>query len=243
MDYYYLYRKYKRKYLNLKNANLVGGEKTEPIPSCTGEPHNKKTNLPPFNANQCKNNSNTGNDGKEYLSVPDANGNYKWKRIKSMEDAKSAFEYYGQYPNIKPNYNVIPTVKKLEKVKKELAENNIFLLEIGWEKVWDYVDYAWDDAMEFLDNNESIKKLKKKSKSRNIGSYYYLLDTVSFILYSNYTLFWSSIDGKLPFQFNILERDKDAVIKIFKKYFPKEFSWSGNKKDAIMIRINDKLIS
>ena len=159
-----------------------------------------------------------------------------------MEDAKSAFEYYGQYPNIKPNYNVIPTVKKLEKVKKELAENNIFLLEIGWEKVWDYVDYAWDDAMEFLDNNESIKKLKKKSKSRNIGSYYYLLATVSFILYSNYTLFWSSIDGKLPFQFNILERDKDAVIKIFKKYFPKEFSWSGNKKDAIMIRINDKLI-
>ena len=109
-------------------------------------------------------------------------------------------------------------------------------MEIGWDTIWNMIDNAWDEAMIMLDEDVKRGKIKVNKPKKTI-SYYYLLDTVSFLLYTDTRLYSSSVNGELFFQFNVLSKDKGTIIKIFKKYFPKGFKWSGNKKDAIMIDI------
>lgn len=153
-----------------------------------------------------------------------------------MDETKTAEEYFSQLPDSKPKYNLPNVKKKLFLIKKELIENNIYLLEMGWDKIWNMIDYEWDDAMEMLD--EDVEKGKIMIvKPKNSISYYYLLDTLSFMFYSDYRIYLASVKGELALQMNILPKDKQTVIKIFKKYFPKGFKWSGNKKDAILIDI------
>ena len=252
MDYNYLYRKYKTKYLQLKEKLMTGGDKRSdslesegwirkgkgwiPPPPCIGEPLKRKTNLPPYNADQCKGNVVNGNDDKEYLSVKKSDGTYEWKLIKSMEETKSAAEYLSQLPGFKPKYDLTDVKKKLVRIKQELLANGIYLLDIGWDKIWNMNDYAWDDAMIMLDEDVKRGKIKVKIPKDAI-SYYYLLDTVSFLFYTDNRLYSSSIDGELFLQFNILPKDRETVIKVFKKYFSKGFKWSGNKQDALLIDI------
>jgi len=93
--------------------------------------------------------------------------------------------------------------------------------------------------MEILENNPKIISLSKNS-DKSIGNYF-LLDLVTFIMYSNYSLYLAALHGKLYFQANILEKDTKTIQKIFRKYFGENFIWDGNKKTAIYIKITDKI--
>lgn len=74
-----------------------------------------------------------------------------------------------------------------------------------------------------------------KEKNIDTGD---VMDKYSFMLYTNKFLFNASIEGKIFLQHNILPKDKDLVINIFKKYFGKSFTWDGTSKSAMSIKLN-----
>lgn len=90
-----IYLKYKSKYLNLKNE-LYGGKLQKTCIKLKDKKYLDRPS-PPYHANDCKNKILEGNDGNEYFSRADKNGIYKWKLVKSMEECKTAKEYYSQF--------------------------------------------------------------------------------------------------------------------------------------------------
>ena len=242
MDYNHLYKKYKAKYLALKNQLQIGGKKFKP--ACTGKPNNQDPNEPDYDAVQCKNTPVIGKDGKLYLSIQNKKAEYVWKLIKDMVETKSPEEYYAQFPNIEIKYDIEPTIDKLVKAKEDLEAENIYLLSVRWTGVWDFVDYAWDDAIMALKNSPKIYEiLDLEPKQRN--NYFVvkneIFKKISFVFVSSYAMFWARVNGDLFFQFNIMRKDKKKIINTFKQYFGNKFQWMGKTKDAIIIKITDKL--
>lgn len=97
----------------------------------------------------------------------------------------------------------------------DLRKEGIYFLEIGWKLVGNWIDYAWDDVIDMI---------KKLTKAKN-DPYDY-----SFIFYTQHRLFWAKRDSSLYLQHNILKKDKEIVIQIFKKHFKTKFNWSGSDK-------------
>lgn len=201
--------------------------------TCVIEKDKKYLNRPspPYKAGNCKNTIIVGNNGKRWISVPDKNGIYHWKQFKEMYQTSSPFEFYKQLPTAKPiKYDYIKIVKKLTNVRKELYKYNIFMPYVEWKKTTQFVDYAWEDAINILVNNPKIKKLiksrqdKSKRKSKNP------LDWISFVFYTPFVLYWSSILGTLFIQHNIRKEDKEIVKSIFKKHFGQKFKWEKSNK-------------
>ena len=238
MNYNHLYKKYKAKYLALKNELQTGGANRKA--PCKGKPHNRETKYPPYEAEQCKDKLLRGNDGKFYLSVQDKAAKYVWKFIKRMNNTKTPEEYFEQFPNIQLKYDVKPTVDNLKLVKRDLEKENIFLIPIGWLAVWDSVEFLWEDTLTLLEDNSKVHEilninLQKKEDIFNIRKN--ILENISFLMYSDYYIFEAKISGELFIQFNIIKKDKDKVIDTFKKYFGKKFQWSGNLVDPMIINI------
>ena len=188
---------------------------------------------PPFHANACKNKILEGNDGKNYISRQDKNGVYKWFVMKPINQTKTPMEYYGQYPGLaEPIYNIKPLVLKLNKVKKELLKDHIFLFKTSWKSA-NFIDFAWSEAFELLKKNPYVKK--KLGKPDDIQ----ILDNISFLFYTENELFWASIKGLLPIQHNI--HDKKTVDRVFKQVFGRDYKWDGSIKKTIVIKISDKV--
>lgn len=183
---------------------------------------------PPYHAADAPNWVILGNDKYYYISRKNKSGIYQWKRLKQTEDenlTKSAYEYYSQFKDYKPLYDIKPFIKNIKKVKKDLEKHKIFLVPIGWSKVWDFIDYAWDDAQEYVE---------KKTKTGHFD----VLETHSFLLYTDHRLFWAiHKDGEVTIQHNILKKDREFIIETFKKYFGKSYSWNGSDRKTITIKL------
>ena len=165
-----------------------------------------------------------GNDKNMYVSKPDKNGIYKWKQIVNK---KTAEEFYFQYPEIYldkkfKKYDYKPTLKILEKVKKELEENHIYLFFMKWKKVGNFIDYAWTDAQQEI--------LKKKNTDPNPLKN-------NFLFYLENDLFYSQKKGELTLQWNLNKKELDILSEIFQKYFGKKYIRPKNKTKSIIIKL------
>lgn len=204
-----------------------------------------KNHPPDIDAGKLPGQVKNGQDDELYLSVKNQNGKYIWKRIKRMSSTKTPEKYYAQFPDIKPLYNVEPTMKILKSIAAELLDNDIFFDIVGWPDVWDYTDAAWEAELSILRNDSAVQDLLGISNNKKLQNPYTLNDIIlkkiSFIFATKNNIFWAKVRGTLPLQFNILKQDKPIVVDIFRKYFGKKFQWSGKNSDAIRITITDKM--
>ena len=95
-----------------------------------------------------------GNDGNEYISKPDKNLIYKWKKIKQIDKTKTPYEYYSQFSEPKIKFDTEKFITKWTLATTELSKQNIILLEIGWKKIGIFIDFAWETANEYLYKNQ-----------------------------------------------------------------------------------------
>lgn len=188
---------------------------------------------PSMHASEWKNKIKDGNDGRQYVSLPDKNGVYKWKKIKNGEEAKTPEEYYSQFPENKKyivKYDTYDVLSKLKLISDELTKHHIYIFPVGWKKVWWFIDFAWDDATNILKKKSYVyNKLTNKDTL--------FIDVVSYIFFTENRLYWSSIKGILNLQHQIRKEDKKIIIDTFKKYFGKRFSWSGSDPKTLNIKL------
>jgi hypothetical protein len=194
----------------------------------------EKRPSPPVSAQDFPNHIKIGNDGNEYVSRPDTKKIYRWYKVKSMDDSTSAEKYFMQFPKYymqKKFYKF--DIKKFEEniksVKKELAAKNIYLIKLGWKKIWDFIDYAWEDAQFYI--KDKYYKHDKKINNYNI------LDVANFIFYTDYRTFWAQHDGILSMQWNLNKNAKKEAFEIFKKKFKNNFVEPKSSSKAIIINL------
>lgn len=188
---------------------------------------------PPYHANDIKNiiiegqEIDENGDYYEYKSVPDKNNTYHWVKIKSMDETKSPKEFYNQLKTHEEKYDITPILNKLKTIKQELKKHNIILLqEIPWKDSYNWIDHAWDTA---------IEKVEKNGKRKNIVS------DVSFIFYTAKEKFWAHINGELNLQHNIASKeDVKIIVEIFKKHFGSSLIEKGSPTKTIKIKLQKK---
>lgn len=194
----------------------------------------EKRPSPPYSAQDYPNIIKKGNDGNKYVSRPDKNKIYKWYKIKYMEETTSPEKYYMQFPE---NYNQKKffkyDIKKFENsiksIKKELIKKNIYLIKLGWNKIWNFSDYAWSSATNYIKN-----KYYKDDKKID---HYYLVENANFIFYTENNTFWAQHDGLLYMQYNLNNNAKKEAFEIFKKNLKKSFIEPKSSAKAIIIKM------
>lgn len=156
-----------------------------------------------------------GNDDYEYVSRQDKNGIYKWHKIVWKNTAE---EHYMQFPENYLNkkfykYKTTNLLKKFEKIKNELKKYNILFFEIKWKNVYNFIDYAWEEA-------DKIAK-----------------DNSPFIFYTNHSLFWSKKTGEINIKWDLPKKKFEIVNKLFKNVFRNKYIEPKNKNKAIIIKL------
>lgn len=179
-------------------------KKLRPSPSVSAQEHPNEIML--------------GNDGEDYVSKPDKNGVYHWKKLSWK---KSAEEYYMQFPKFYLDkkffkFNTETLLKKLKKVKDQLKKHNIHLLEIGWNKVYNFIDYAWEEAR---------NKYKDTNNLQNL------------LFYTDNALFRAKNQGVLFFQWDLNKENLKIVNELMKKEFGKKYIEPPNVKKAIIVKL------
>jgi hypothetical protein len=195
----------------------------------------KKRPSPSVSAQDFPNNIKIGNDGNEYVSKPDKKNIYKWYKIKSMSDSSSAEKYFMQFPENYMQkkfykYDIKKFEENIKSVKKELAAKNIYLIKLGWSKIWNFTDYAWEDALYYIKNK--YYKHDKKINEYKIGI------LANFIYYTDHRTFWAQHDGILSMQWNLNKNAKKEAFEIFKQKFKNNFVEPKSSTKAIIINLN-----
>lgn len=178
---------------------------------------------PSEHASDKKNEIVEGNDGNSWLSSPDKNNVYHWKKLKGMFQTKTAEEFYDQYPQKPDKFNYKPIVQKLDRIRNELYKDHIYLFAIGWKNVGNFVDDASDDI-----NNIYLQKIPyvKELVKNNIDPF----SKVSTLFYTEHRLYWSAKNGVLNLHHDIRGNHKQIVTDALKKHFGKKFSYTTNRK-------------
>jgi hypothetical protein len=192
------------------------------------EPKYKTRPTPPYDANECQYKVVKGNNGTDFISRPDENKSFKWYQIKY---GKTPEDFFSQFPNDSVKQYAFPK-KILDEISEELKQTNILFYHIGWNKVWNMIDNAWDDAELLTENSAIVKDIRKIDKIS------FTTDIVSFIFYTEHMRYLSEIEGQLKLQHNILQKDRQNVIKIFTKHFGKNFVWNKKNNKVFVIKLH-----
>lgn len=171
-----------------------------------------------------------GNNGKQFISRPDKNGIFRWVRF---SQGNTPEEYFLQFPNVGYKQYLFPTIL-LDKLKRELLEKNILFFKIGWKNVWNYTDYAWEDAIARTEKSPVVKKLRIINKHDSV------MKLISFVFYTDNRRYFSEINGTLDLQHNILKKDTKTIKEVFAEYFGKRFVWNGTKNKTISLKLQKK---
>jgi|688.fasta_scaffold41329_3 hypothetical protein len=183
-------------------------------------------NSPNEHAKDFKNEIKLGNDEENYISLPDKNNIYKWKKVSS-----NAIKHFKMItPQNKIN-KILKFDEKLinntiKKLKKELMKFNIILIYLEnmgrwYDGEYHFIDYLWSDGVNELKNEYKIVDEFKHS---------FMITDDIYVLNALQT-------GKLIFQHNILLKDVKHLKEVYKKIIGKELlNYSKNK----VIQINFK---
>lgn len=174
---------------------------------------------PTVSAQSYPNKIRKGNDGKEYISRADKNGVYHWKVLKGMGDTKNPEEYYLQFPDYKPQkYNADEAIIGLRNIAPKLKKLGIYVINVGWDTVWDFSDYHFARIEEILHS----RKLDTNTP------------TVS---YSSHRKYWASRNGEFYLKHNLVGLKRQDIINIFTEEFGKRFEWDGKNEHSILIKL------
>jgi hypothetical protein len=193
---------------------------------------------PAVSAQDYHNKIKVGNDGNEYVSRANKKMVFKWYKIKDMNECSSAEKYYMQFPQnyLQKNfykYDLKQIEYKLNIAKKELEKENIYLIKIGWKRVYNFIDYAWENAETYI-KNKYFKENKKINR-------YDILDKANFIFYTESTEFWSQNDGMFKMQWSLNKNGKKIAFEILRKIFKNKFIEPKNRGKAIIIKLNKNI--
>lgn len=184
----------------------------------------KKRPSPPYHAGDCKNCIVPGNDGNNYVSKQNISGVYQWKRLWDARECKTPYEYHSQFGDYTKKYDPGDFIAKYKLVSRELLTHGIYCFKIGWKNVGDFIDFAWEDAVNYVRykiNDSSIDEFSK-----------------TFVFYTENGLFWATHNtGEIEIQHNISRGDKKLVIDVFKKHFGNKYKWNGTKHRTITVKI------
>ena len=114
-----------------------------------------------------------------------------------------------------------------------MEKENIYLIKIGWKKVYNFIDYAWEDAEIYI-KNKYFKENKKINR-------YDILDKANFIFYTESTEFWSQNDGMFKIQWSFNKNGKKSAFEILRKIFKNKFLEPKNRGKAIIIKLNKNI--
>jgi hypothetical protein len=175
---------------------------------------------PPFPANCCK----FARMG-DYLSSPDSNGVFHWKKYIYPDNAKNFDDYIKQFhiENVcKPVYNTTKIFEKLSTVEKELKQNNMLLY-----CMFDRTSMAENYYDSFVPDNimklDFVRKGLHNVKPSEGDKYYIsnLFYNVNIIFTNDFHNYMSKYSGK-PISLWMFVGDKETVAKVF-KIFDKQF--------------------
>jgi hypothetical protein len=186
-------------------------------------------NSPPLPANNHKWAIEEGNDGEQYVSRPDKNNIFRWKKIN--QNPKKAYDYYKQIlpaKELKKKFNDTKYLTKMKAVAKELKKHKIFVYHLEWGTIQNFIDHAWDDVMEFI------------AKATRTNSNIEIMDNYSFVFSTESQLFSATTgNGTLYLQHNILAKDRKLIDQVFKKHFAK-VKVPVSKTKAMEIKLDKK---
>lgn len=168
-----------------------------------------------------------GNDGNDYISRPDKNGVYRWRKI-NPEPAK-ALDYYKQVlkpAELKVKYSAAGFLKKARAAARELKRRKIFFYHVPWGSIGNFIDNAWDNVCENVET------------ATGVGSGD-VMDHFSIIFFTDNRVFWAErSDGVVNMQHNILKKDRELVESVFKKHFGRRVTLP--KRDTRTIDVSIK---
>lgn len=149
-----------------------------------------------------------GNDGNGYVSRPDKNGVYRWRKI-NPTPAK-ALDYYKQVlkpAELKIKHSAAGFLKKARAAARELRRHKIFFYHVPWGSIGNFIDNAWDNVCESVERATGVDSGE-------------VMDHFSIIFFTDNRVFWSERgDGIINMQHSILKKDRDLVERVFKKHF------------------------
>lgn len=168
-----------------------------------------------------------GNDGNGYVSRPDKNGVYRWRKI-NQTPAK-ALDYYKQVlkpEKLKVKFSAMPFLKKARAAARELKRRKIFFYHMPWGSIGNFIDNAWTDACESVE------------RATGVGSGD-VMDHFSIIFFTDNRVFWAErSDGVVNMQHNILKKDRELIESVFKKHFGRRVTFP--KRDTRTIDVSIK---
>ena len=142
---------------------------------------------------------------------------------------RSAESHFRSLESYKPpKFSKAEFMKKWARVRRMLRPHNIFCLKIGWANVWNFIDYAWEDAEEIV-----RKRMKMKGK-------YDALDHTSLLFYTDFGMYWALRNGELEIQHRFRKEDKELIVQKFKQVFGTQFTWNGSKSRTMQIKLPKK---
>jgi len=164
---------------------------------------------PSEHANEFKWKKLKGNDKYWYVSRPDKNGVYHWHKIVSK---KTIREYYKQFVPAKEmveKYSAVKFMDAYKDAKKEFEKHDIFLIYVKWSDAKDFVDDAYDVALETVAGKFGVSVDDVEDK-------------YSFLFFTEHDLYWACVkNGFVTIGHKILDKDFEVSKKILNKYFKK----------------------
>lgn len=161
-------------------------------------------------------------DGLVYSSIltnpKEKKDKWKWKWIEYPEETHSnavkSFKFFVRDWKDKLKYTEKDAMKLINKLKKDLSKENIYLCYLDNMGTWyggenHFIDYLWTDA-----ENEIADKFGDTPKSYIITDDIYVLDFLR--------------DGKMSFKHSILKEDIGKFENIMKKYI-KRYKYNEDK--------------
>lgn len=191
--------------------------------------------FPPIKrASKYKNKVRVGADEETlFVSLKGQDGNYYWKRIKDMDEVSTPDEYWLQFPKAKAKpfkYDVSETLAQMEEIMALFKQRDVLVLRVGWDKVYNFLDFAWTEAMEQLKTNTRVAQLMMEKDTDPE-------DVVSFIFWSANLEYSAKRTGELCLQHSIMEKDVEYVKQSLYARFGKRLKWNGSSADSIIIKL------
>jgi hypothetical protein len=149
-----------------------------------------------------------GNDDAEYVSRPDKNSVFHWKKI-NPEPAK-ALDYYKQIlkpEKLKVKYSAAAFLTKARAAARDLKRRKIYFYHLPWKGIGNFIDDAWNVAC------ENVAEIHGQDS-------YEVMDNFSILFFTDNRVFWAERgDAVINVQHNILKKDREVIEKTFRKYF------------------------
>lgn len=169
-----------------------------------------------------------GNDDNEYVSRPDKNGVYHWKKINPSP--MKALDFYKQIlkpEKLKVKYSAAAFLKKARAAARDLKRRKIYFYHLPWGSIGNFIDNAWDDACYM------VARIHGQDE-------YEVMENFSILFFTDFRVFWAErANGVVNVQHNILKKDREFIERTFRKHFGLRAKFPKSNAKTIDISIKN----